>query len=124
MPPKPFKRIELDDKPKEASTTKADHTDSGHPLRYGERIEVVNVPYESQRHMRAINCTVNAAELQAGIRQQRKAFTEHQRRHVEYARVPKGKRTLNHKLPLEEEYTEDTAHEMTRLSTETTRTEH
>ncbi len=128
MSAKKFQKIELDSKPSPSkadaqTTTKQDHTNESGPANYGERIALATVPYEGQR-FRSVNCTVNAAELQAGLLQQRKNFEEYQARNEEFRRVKRGKRTISHDLPPEESYREDGSMVSTPTETTTTRKEH
>ncbi|MBX3301589.1 MAG: hypothetical protein KF693_05175 [Nitrospira sp.] len=146
MPPKTFQKIDLaqpatTNQRDKAPTTKTDNSkpfatcgesssalaqeSSGEKtsFNYGEQNEYnATVPYPGTR--RLVNVTVNAPELQEGIRKQKEAFARTIQANQEYRRVPKGQRALKHKLPLQEEYLEDGDIKVTRPSTVTTRKEH
>src|SRR6478609_3215399 len=101
---KPYKPVELSKTSKAvAHTTKTDHSERP-ANNFGEQGTVsCSVPYGGVR--RSVNCTVNPAELQRGIAEQKAAYAKTVAEHAEFRRVPKGERKLKHQLPQEESYT-------------------
>lgn len=115
MPPKAFQKVEL------SKTKRTDHDDR-QASNFGEQ-QVTNctIPYPGVRSV--TNATVNAQELQQGIRSQKAAFAAMIQEHQEYRRIPKGQRFKKHRLPVEEEYAEDGDVILKRKSTTTKRME-
>lgn len=120
MPPKPFKPI-LIEEPKEANTVVQSHATPRRP-NYGY-VMAENASLNYGGVSRTVNCTVNAHELQRAIAAQKVAVAKRIAEHEEYRRVRRGKRTLKHTLPLEEEYGEGGEIKLVRAKTETTRIE-
>lgn len=107
MAPRKFQKVEVDQPDKEAMpaapTTEVNNSDKPKEMKYGERAEIVTVPYrDSPQYFPSVNVTVNPAELQRGIAKQKQDVAKTIAEHQEYKRVPKGERTLTHKLPDEE----------------------
>ena len=106
-----------------AETVKVDHTERGEKTpAYGEQ-QSFNASVNYGGTSRAVNCTVNAVELQQGIRSQKDAFAKTIAENIEYQRVKRGQRIKRHKLPIEEEYTEEGETILKRKSTITKRRE-
>lgn len=107
MAPHKFQKVEVDQH--EPQTQKDAQPRA---VKYGERAEIVTVPYrDSPKYFPSVNVTVNPAELQRGIAKQKQDVAKTVAENQEYRRVPKGERTLTHKLPDDE-------------TTNTTRLEH
>ncbi|MDK2742116.1 MAG: hypothetical protein NDI90_04320 [Nitrospira sp. BO4] len=105
MAPRRFQKVEVDEHEPhqeampEAPTTEVNNTDTPKAMKFGERSEIVNVPYhDSPRHFPSVNVTVNPAELQRGIAKQKQDVAKMVAQHEDYKRVPKGERTLTHKV--------------------------
>lgn len=73
---------------------------------------------------RTINATVNAPELQAGIRKQKAEVAKRVAEHQEYRRVKRGKSSKDVMLPPEERVGKNGSISIIRPVTTTTRLEH
>lgn len=113
MAPRKFQKIEVESssetrpesssetrlEEQEAVTTAHDHTATDKPANYGEhRMQIISIPYGGS--MRAVNATVNPAELQHGIAKQRADYAKVVAQHQEYRRVPKGKQVVRKERPV------------------------
>lgn len=121
MAPRKFQPIPLSERP-EDSIVPCHEEPSLVIDSYGQQNSFnATVPYAGSR--RSVNATVNAPELQAGIRKQKKDFAKCIQENAEYMRVAKGRRSKTHKLPIETEYLDNGEVKVTRPTTTTHRTE-
>ena len=89
---------------------------------YGEGTKNVSLNYGGVS--RTVNATVNAPELQAGIRKQKAEVAKRVAEHQEYRRVKRGKSSKTAMLPPEEKVSKNGSISLVRPVTTTTRLEH
>lgn len=120
MAHKKFQKVELDQQERSQSPVRRSRLGDSRAtsrqqetqrpaMKYGERVEIVNVPYsDSPNYYRSLNVTCNPVELQLSLRKQREDVAKAIAQHEEYQRVPKGARVLKRKLKLDKADTADT----------------
>lgn len=122
MAPRKFQPIPLEDRPEDSIITCHEE-----PSLVIDDFGVQNshnctVNYAGSR--RSVNCTVNPMDLQRSLTKQKKEFAKCIQENAEYMRVKKGRRSITHKLPAEQEHLDDGSVKVTRPTIVTTRTEH